>query len=72
MPRSRKPRRCAVSPLNSEFSLCGDAFDAHYDYPEAHFEFVQPGESITCAKCCMVIRTVRAITNLLRPRADDE
>jgi len=71
MPRNRKPRRCAESPLNAEFSLCGDAFDAHHDDDEAYFDFVQPGESITCAKCCIVIRAARAITNQLRPRDDE-
>lgn len=62
------PRRCAESPLNGEYSLCGDAFDAFIDDPESEFVVAAPAQSITCPKCCQIIRTVKAMRNPLRPR----
>lgn len=62
-------RRCAVSPLFAEISLCGDAFDGFDsgDLPEP-FDFAEEGQSITCPRCCDAIREIKAIRNPLRPR----
>ncbi|MCF6783361.1 hypothetical protein [Stutzerimonas stutzeri] len=64
-------RRCAQSPIQPEFSLCGDAFDAFDsgDAEEPH-SIAGPGESITCPECCMAVREVKAIRNPLRPRKE--
>lgn len=68
---SRATRRCAESPVQPEFSLCGDAFDA-FDSGDASepYEFAKPGESITCAICCNAVREIKAIRNPLRPRKE--
>lgn len=64
-------RRCAMSPVQPEFSLCGDAFDG-YDSGDLSepFEFVGPGQSINCPRCCMAVREIKAIRNRLSPRAE--
>lgn len=66
-------RRCAMSPLFSEFSLCGDACDGFDsgDLPEP-FDFVEDGQSITCLRCCLIIREVKAMRNTLRPLKEKE
>jgi len=64
-------RRCVESPINAEYSLCGIAFDAHYDDPDAAFDVAGPAESITCPQCCIIIRTAKAMRNPLRPRRGD-
>lgn len=64
-----KLKRCAESPLNSEFSLCGDAFDIRaVDGSAEECDIAKPGESITCPECCRIIREVKALRNPLRPR----
>jgi hypothetical protein len=64
-------RRCAMNPLQAEFSLCGDAFDgfASGDLDE-DYKLADPGESINCPSCCQIIREVKAIRNRLRPRSE--
>lgn len=64
-------RRCAESPSNSEYTLCGDPFDAFDcgDAGEPH-EIASHCQSITCPECCRIIRDVKAITNPLRPRKE--
>jgi hypothetical protein len=66
-------RRCAESPVQPEFSLCGDAFDAFEsgDASES-YELAKPGQSITCSMCCTAIREIKAIRNPLRPKKDSE
>ena len=66
-------RRCAMSPQQAEFSLCGDAFDgfATGDLPEP-FDFVEDGQAITCPRCCLFIREVKAMKNPLRPRKEQD
>lgn len=66
-------RRCAQNPLLAEFSLCGDAFDGFGsgDLVE-DFAIAQPGESITCARCCEAVREVKAMRNRLAPRAESK
>lgn len=62
-------RRCAMSPLNAEFSLCGDAYDGFDsgDLPEP-FVFAEEDQSINCPNCCEAIRAIKTIRNPLRPR----
>lgn len=64
-------RRCAISPIQPEFSLCGDAYDgfASGDLDEP-YDIAEAGESITCPQCCLIIREVKALRNPLRPRKD--
>ena len=64
-------RRCAQHPIQAEFSLCGDAFDAFDsgDAEEPH-EIAKPGQSITCPVCCRAVQEVKAMRNPLRPRKE--
>lgn len=64
-------RRCVGNPLNGEFSLCGDAFDIAEDLEgEEDYEIAGPGQSITCPRCVLAIREIKAIRNPLRPRSE--
>ena len=65
-------RRCAMNPMQAEYSLCGEAFDAFDtgDTPE-RFEFAEEGRSITCRRCCEAIREIKGLRNPLRPRKSD-
>lgn len=64
-------RRCAQNPLQAEFSLCGNAFDAFDsgDADEPH-EIANAGQVINCEDCCRAIREVKAMRNTLRPRSE--
>lgn len=64
-------RRCATSPSNAEYSLCGDSWDA-FDSGDAEepFEFAEDGQTINCEECCKVIREIKKLRNPLRPRSD--
>jgi hypothetical protein len=62
-------RRCATNPLNREFSLCGDAFDAFASgHADEEFEFAKVGEPITCEKCCHAVSEIKKLRNPLKPR----
>ena len=65
-------RRCAESPINAEFSLCGIAFDAYHEDADAAYDVASPTDSITCPRCCQIISTVKAMRNRLRPRKGDD
>jgi len=68
---SRAIRRCVQSPLNGEFTLCGDACDgpaSEADMPD--HRVAQADESVTCVQCCEFIRAMKAIRNRLRPTHD--
>ena len=45
-----------TNPLNGEFTLCGDAFDADAIDGEVAPIFSKRGEHVTCEKCLIVIR----------------
>jgi len=66
-------RRCAESPVQPEFSLCGDASDgfASGDLDE-DYAIARDGESITCPKCCNAVLEIKALRNPLRPRKGQE
>jgi hypothetical protein len=54
---------CAESPSNSEYTLCGNAFDAPDDPlldDMEPFKFAAPGQTVTCTECKRVIDNVRA------------
>lgn len=64
-------RRCAVNPIQAEFSLCGDAFDIQaVDDHADDYVIAEPGQSITCPNCCLAIREIKALRNPLRPRKE--
>ncbi len=65
-----KVRRCAASPVQPEFSLCGEAFDAFDEKLTSEpYEIAEPDQSITCPMCCEAIREIKSIRNPLRPRS---
>lgn len=50
---------CAQNPVNSEYSLCGDAFDAPDTEDDVEpFKFVKPQERVTCIICLCAIRNI--------------
>lgn len=64
-------RRCASSPFDKEFSLCGDSMESYEEEGSSaleDFNFARPGESITCEKCCHAIKTIKVLGNALEPR----
>ncbi|WP_458736982.1 hypothetical protein [Pseudomonas chlororaphis] len=65
-------RVCAGNPVNGEFTLCGDAFDAFAtgDADEEHVQ-AEKGQTITCDKCCAVILDVRQMRYRLKPRVEE-
>jgi hypothetical protein len=64
-------RRCAASPVQPEFSLCGEAEDGFESGDlEEEFAIALPHESITCPRCCAAIREVKALRNRLAPRQE--
>lgn len=64
-------RRCAQNPMQAEFSLCGDAFDAFAsgDAEEPH-EIAGPGQTINCEDCCRAVREIKSMRNPLKPRSE--
>ena len=51
---------CAVMPMQAEYSLCGDAFDAPDTEDDVEpFELAKPGNVVTCEKCRDIIREIR-------------
>lgn len=53
------------SPLNGEYTLCGDAFDLSVnddsEYKEGQVTFRQEGQKVTCPKCILVIKLCRKV-----------
>lgn len=62
-------RRCAENPINAEFTICGDAFDALEtgDADEAH-ECAGPRQVVNCPSCFAIIQDLRDMKYKLRPR----
>ena len=53
-------KRCAQSPAQPEFSLCGDAWDAPDTEDDVEpFRFAERGETVTCEKCRGIIDKIR-------------
>jgi len=53
-------KRCAQMPNNSEYSLCGDAWDAPDTECDVEpFRFVERGETVTCSKCREIIDKIK-------------
>ena len=51
---------CATSPVNPEFTLCGDAFDAYESGDsERPIIFAKQGERVNCEQCLIVIIEIR-------------
>lgn len=67
-----KIRQCVGNPINPEFSLCGDSFDAYDsgDAEEEH-EVVSVGGTVTCPQCCIIISEIRVMRYKLRPRKNN-
>lgn len=64
-------RRCAESPNQPEFSLCGDAFDAFSSGDsDEPFEFAGEGQTVNCEMCVSAIREIKKLRNPLRPRSE--
>ena len=51
--------RHATDPLNSEYTLCGDAFDLGAIPGDDSPTFAAAGETVNCPKCRVVINYVR-------------
>lgn len=64
-------RKCAQSPIQAEFTLCGDAFDAYDsgDAEEQH-QIVGAGQVVDCPQCCKVIQDIREMKYRLKPRKE--
>lgn len=53
---------CAQHPLQPEYTLCGDAFDAPDTEDDVEpFTFAVYGEKVTCAKCRLAIAFIYEI-----------
>lgn len=57
-----RKKLCAEDPLNGEFSLCGNSFDAPDD-PMCEtdpFDFARLGQTVTCTECLRAIAKIKA------------
>lgn len=55
-----KKKLCATNPIQPEFSLCGDAYDAPETEDDVEpFDFAYEGQTVTCVNCRHVIDTLR-------------
>lgn len=55
-----KNKICSFHPLQPEFSLCGDAFDAPDTEDDVEpFELASNGETVTCENCREAIKAIR-------------
>lgn len=56
----RSVKRCATSPLMSEFSLCGNAFDGPSTEEDMEpFTFAEEvGESVNCEACLLILKSL--------------
>lgn len=53
---------CAQHPLQPEFTLCGDAFDAPETEDDVEpFKFAVPGDKVTCEHCRRAIAFIHEI-----------
>lgn len=60
-PRPMRKKLCADDPLQGEYSLCGNAFDAPDDPMgdvEA-FDFARPGQTVNCDECLRAIAEIK-------------
>ena len=56
-----RKKLCAEDPLQSEYSLCGNAFDAPDD-PMCNvepFDFARPGQTVNCNECLHSIASIK-------------
>lgn len=61
-------RVCAQNAVNSEFTLCGDAFDAFVSgYAAEEHNCAGRGQVVTCPKCCQIIQNLRDMRHRLKP-----
>lgn len=69
MSRTNPNALCTQSPLNGEFTLCGDAFDlCAVDDSEATAPiFAAPGDVIDCELCRAIIDRCKSIRNYREP-----
>jgi hypothetical protein len=53
-------KRCIQNPLNGEYSLCGDAFDAPDTEDDVEpFRFAEVGEYANCKHCLDLVHFIR-------------
>ena len=51
-----------MSPLNSEYSLCGDAFDIHSSGDSDSGDLISTNKrTVTCEQCIKVIEACRGV-----------
>lgn len=61
-------RICMRSPLQPEYTLCGDAFDITAIDKSVRVYFADAGEIVTCERCRMVITACAAVKRWRLPQ----
>lgn len=63
-----------MCPINSEFSLCGDAWDGSLKGDEVHFSPMKGARrgTVTCARCTRVILECRGVRVAALQGGEDE